>query len=176
MFTQKVILLLVLCACCVACSRENEKTKNQSSDIKVFVKPRKKADNGLTFYDKARARMKAEKEVKRKEYWRKYHEYRAILHNSNYIFSQGKIRRVNNELAGSLEEMETFELIKNTYQRIRKNRHVPEGTKIIVDKSKTEYIVTFDKELPATVRGSALVAKITINILTGAIVSFEIGG
>ena len=42
------------------------------------------------------------------------------LADSNYTFSQGQIRRVNNELAGSVEEKATFDLTKKNYQLIQR--------------------------------------------------------
>ena len=171
------LMVLLLAISSLSCTNEDKtQREKQSKDTKLSVKQKNIVEDSLTFYDKARARMKAKKEVERKEYWRKYLQERESFANSNYILSQGKIRRVDSGLASNGEEKENFELIQKTYQRIRSSRDIPQGTKITVFRTENEYIVTFDKALTKEFRGSTLIAKITIDVITDDIISFEVGG
>ena len=66
-------MVLLLAISSLSCTNEDKtQREKQSKDTKLSVKQKNIVEDSLTFYDKARARMKAKKEVERKEYWRKY--------------------------------------------------------------------------------------------------------
>ena len=171
----KYVIILVLSICCLSCTYEDKtQPEKQAEDTKIFVKERKKVEdkdeNGLTFYDKARARMKAKEEAERDRKWANMLATQKAFVDSNYTFRQGQISRVNDELAGSVEEKAIFDLIKKTYQQIQHQFHMPEGMKIIVTKTDKVYIVTFDKEMDKCRSGPSLIAKVTIDAASGNII------
>ncbi len=164
----KYVIILLLGISNLSCTNEDKtQTEKQSPDTKVFVKEKKKVEDGSSFYDKARARMEAKALAKRELKWARNLAEQQAFAQSNYIHINGKIARVRNitlvNEAAKAAEQATFILIKKALAGLNGSPKIQEGSKISVTESKGKKIVTFSEILKDRRNGASYRAKVTFD-------------
>ena len=147
MSTLITMLSLVFLVAISGCSREKASGPTADQGVKPVAQEQPlPGEQNLT--PEARAQIDA------------YHALQQALEQSPFVFRNGHI--VGDSELGSVQG-EQLALIQSTYDKVKDQVELPEGTKIITQKGDDQMAVVFSHRLPPGSRGGDFTAQVILD-------------